>query len=295
MPALLFAGTFLLWSKSGTPERTAVVTTRNVHLDAKAFAFLYTVQPPTGWNVWLVTTRMTKSSTADGRDRVSGEKSQALAGRGSIRVDLKEVQFDDESLGQATASIGPAEGRTERLSPGHGAGLMEITTAAGQRVSTVLEMRPQSVATAQPAYQVYLRDLRAEPTRGFATMSYEVIEQPADYDLVVETVGASVQILPRGEVELEGATRTLEEDAVAGSLPTVTLLPGDSGAALRWAFPPSDPSHAGQCTVAEALRHRIVTPGEPMLLFDQKDDSAGIRRTATLKMIRRAGATASER
>lgn len=295
LPWLVSANSWLDWIKPWPSDHTAIVTTRNVHLDATAFTFDYTVKPPAGWAVWLITSEVEKSSAADDRQISAGRNTRMLSSTGSTRVDLKGLQFDDESLDKARAGIGPSEEREVRLSPGHNVALLDFTTAAGQSVNTVLEMRPTPVAVNQPACQIYLQKVLAYPEGGIGTMSYNVISQPEGYDLVVETTGASAKILPPGSLVFPLEVNTAEGNAVAEFPAIQTVEINDADGVLRWNFPSTKLTDHTWFTIAAQFTFKTISPGVPLKIFILKDSVTGRYMSVKLKLVSRTDAPVPEK
>jgi len=173
-------------------------TYSQVRLDGKSLTFDYTASVNAHWSVWLRSTTWQRSSRAGEPERIVGEETQALSAPRGVAA-IKNLDADPARDVQATfdATNRAPQGVTVHLQPARTEKLFDLKLVGDQRVSFEVELQPNPIATAQPAFQVYVRELSVDRDGGTASASYEIVEAPGGFDLVLETTGANLSEVSR--------------------------------------------------------------------------------------------------
>ena len=179
-------------------------------------------------------------------------------------------------------------GLTLDLQPGKALALFTLNLARFEHVALTLELRPKPIVTAQPAFQVYLRELNIDRDRGHAGATYEFLEMPGGFDLVLETTGATIE---RRNSEGVVLTTPPVSDAQKASDPATatpnpemirTILTG-GGEVLHWTFPTTD--RPTEVIEAKPVQRAVITLTQPLTLFSFKDVGTGKVISAVIRMV----------
>jgi tRNA A-37 threonylcarbamoyl transferase component Bud32 len=253
-----------------------------VSLNGQALSFEYRFDDDPHWDVWLRTTTSQRSERAGVSAQIVGDETQRLNARGGA-VAVKAINADPTPDEMAAMQMtNTARGLTLNLQPARELKLFGLSLAGDERLALTVELRPKTVHTDESAYQVHLRDLTVDRDAGKASASYEFLEMPGGFDLVLETTGATLQQRGRDGAVLTRVEKLAAPTSAASADVTRTVL-GGSGESLQWTFRPSD--RPTEVIVARPVQRAVITLGQPLTLFSFKDVGTGHVISAVIRMV----------
>lgn len=116
-------------------------------------------------------------------------------------------------------------------------------------------------------------------------LSLDVVSHAEGYDLAIETTGADIGQFRADGTPLgppDGGTLRASADRPQH---TLLIFPAGSSGIVRWKFPALPDGAEERVQPPAPYRSWSITAAAPLPLFDCAHRAAGLRRTATLRLI----------
>ena len=148
----------------------------------------FTLRPELpGWEPWFV---IAYRQPIGGNLRSGGHTSAKITPGNRFKLRLHEIKWD----ARCDAAINYMK-REFVLVPGKPAEILGFNDADGQQIQVMLELRPKSdLGRTLPGSQLFIRDVRSSVKDGYIDVAWNELMSTRDYQLVVETWGASARL-----------------------------------------------------------------------------------------------------
>ena len=261
-----------------TPHRNISFSFSGGTLEKGVLSFDYVTPAEADWNVWIRNSVWQLSEEAGTPSKFVSEDTRVVsAPGGTVRLDIRETA-------ETGAPAIPVSGIVAPSTRGEAATLMDFKSSNNYQVVVQAELRPKTISTTQPAFQLYVRELKVDLQAGHAQASLELLGIPVGLDLILETVNADLK-----EVRRDGTVLPpLPMDGAPGSLLTFkdhitrTLLT-DRGAVLKWTFGATE--RPTEVSFNKPVSGVVVTPSHSLNLFHFRDIGSGRTISANISAV----------
>ena len=255
------------------------LTTESAEAPA-VFSFTRHAQPGnSAWDLWAVTRTWILGPDFE-KIGISHSSAQKLNDSGHVTVRLNQIEWNDDVLAEARASIPHTSPWVLVIQAGEPYPILQFTDGAGESIETYLELRP-SALSGGPRNLIYIREFDAHPDEGWLAVAWNGVEYVGDYDLMLETRGAAVQYRSQDLIEGVGFGPNSDRNAVRFSRRKI------DGVVARCAsiFRPSGNSTRRSLSSPFGASPIAIERGDMATLFDLTDATTHHRASAVLKLV----------
>ncbi len=237
-------------------------------LEQGILSFDYVTPADEDWNVWIRSSIWELSTETGAPSKLVSEDTRIVSpSKGTVKLEITEA------IGSGALKV-PDIGTVAPSTKGEAATLMDFKPADNRQIVVQAELRPKTISTTQPAFQLYVRELKVDLQAGRGQASLEILEIPVGLDLILETVNADIEEVRRDgtvlpPLSMAGAPGTLltRRDHI-----TRTLL-ADRGVLLKWTFAATE--RPTEVSFNKPVGGFAVTPSSSLNLFHFRDIGSG--------------------